>query len=206
MTSPTETIVIEPRILYFGTPVVLLSTLNEDGSTNLSVLSSAWALGQRVVLGIGTQGQALRNLERHPECVINLPSADLWAAVERLAPTTGRAEVPEAKRVMNYRYEHDKFALAGFTRVASEQVRPDRVLECPLQLEGQVVALHPPAHAQADAFRIVEVEVHRVHAHPEVVQPGTHHVDITRWQPLLYVFRHYFGTGAELGRNFRADT
>lgn len=26
---------IDPAILYFGTPVVLLSTLNEDGSTNL---------------------------------------------------------------------------------------------------------------------------------------------------------------------------
>lgn len=35
---------IEPSILYFGTPVVLLSTENEDGSFNLAPMSSAWAL------------------------------------------------------------------------------------------------------------------------------------------------------------------
>ena len=33
---------IEPAILYFGTPVVLISTLNEDGSPNLAPMSSAW--------------------------------------------------------------------------------------------------------------------------------------------------------------------
>jgi flavin reductase (DIM6/NTAB) family NADH-FMN oxidoreductase RutF len=33
--------VVEPRVLYFGTPVVLVSTSNEDGTANLSPMSSA---------------------------------------------------------------------------------------------------------------------------------------------------------------------
>jgi len=33
---------IEPSILYFGTPIALLSTLNADGSANLAPMSSAW--------------------------------------------------------------------------------------------------------------------------------------------------------------------
>ena len=45
----TPTIEINPPVLYFGTPVIILSTLNEDGSTNLSPLSSAWALGDREI-------------------------------------------------------------------------------------------------------------------------------------------------------------
>jgi hypothetical protein len=45
-----------------------------------------------------------------------------------------------------------------------------------------------------------------VHAHAEIVLEGTQHVDTARWGPLLYVFRHYFGTGDRLGRNFRAET
>lgn len=57
--------IIQPSILYYGTPVILLSTMNEDGSTNLSPLSSSWALGDSIVLGIGTEGKALENLERH---------------------------------------------------------------------------------------------------------------------------------------------
>jgi flavin reductase (DIM6/NTAB) family NADH-FMN oxidoreductase RutF len=35
----------EPSILYFGTPVALLSTLNKDGSANLAPMSSVWWLG-----------------------------------------------------------------------------------------------------------------------------------------------------------------
>jgi flavin reductase (DIM6/NTAB) family NADH-FMN oxidoreductase RutF len=38
---------IEPKILYFGTPVALISSLNEDGATNLAPMSSFWALGGR---------------------------------------------------------------------------------------------------------------------------------------------------------------
>jgi flavin reductase (DIM6/NTAB) family NADH-FMN oxidoreductase RutF len=32
---------IEPGILYFGTPVVLISTINPDGTANLAPMSSA---------------------------------------------------------------------------------------------------------------------------------------------------------------------
>lgn len=39
-------VTITPSILYFGTPVVLLSTENEDCSLNLAPMSSAWALGR----------------------------------------------------------------------------------------------------------------------------------------------------------------
>ena len=44
--------VTEPNILYFGTPVVLVSTLNEDGTANLAPISSAFWLGWRGVIGI----------------------------------------------------------------------------------------------------------------------------------------------------------
>ena len=43
---------IEPKILYFGTPVALISSQNEDGSTNLAPISSFWALGWTAMLGL----------------------------------------------------------------------------------------------------------------------------------------------------------
>src|SRR5919107_1949875 len=76
MTIPAH-VTIDPAILYFGTPVVLLSSLNEDGTTNLMPMSSVWWLGRRAVLGIGAKSQTALNLERHPEVVMNLVSADL---------------------------------------------------------------------------------------------------------------------------------
>ncbi|WP_424952696.1 flavin reductase family protein [Deinococcus sp.] len=205
MKQGDTSVTITPSILYFGTPVALISTLNTDGRTNLSVMSSAWALGDRVVLGLGADGQAVTNLERDGECVINLPSSELWARVERLAPTTGREDVPEHKRAMGYEYELDKFRRAGFTPLPSQTVRPERVSECPLQLEARVMAMHASALGQEQLFRIVETQVTRVHAHLNIVEPGTNHIDTKRWSPLLYVFRHYFGTGEALGKNFRAE-
>ncbi|BCJ38748.1 hypothetical protein Athai_62510 [Actinocatenispora thailandica] len=200
--SPGPHLTIEPNILYFGTPVVLLSTENADGTANLAPMSSAWALGRTVVLGLGAAGQTAVNLAQRPDLVINLPGPALWRAVERLAPLTGRDPVPAAK-AGQFRYEPAKFAAAGLTPAPAELVRPPRVAECPLQLEARAGRVRP---AQDESFVIVEADVLRVHAAAELVVPGTDHVDPARWQPLIYNFRHYFGLGAELGHTFRSET
>src|SRR6202165_5183399 len=113
---------IEPAILYFGTPIALISTLNPDGSPNIAPMSSAWWLGWSCMLGLGQMGQTSDNLIRTRECVINLPSEDLVTQVDRLALTTGKELVPEKKLQWGYRYESDKFDLAGFTPMDSESV------------------------------------------------------------------------------------
>ncbi|MFI6229608.1 flavin reductase family protein [Micromonospora echinospora] len=192
---------IQPRILYFGTPVALLSTENEDGSANLAPVSSAWALGWVVVLGLGAQGQTARNLRDRPDVVINLPASHQWTAVERLAPLTGRDPVPASKRA--FRYEPAKFAAAGLRPEPSQMVRPPRVADCPIQLEARATRINPAA---AGGFVIVEAEVCRVHADRRIVVPGTQHIDPAAWSPLIYNFRHYFGLGVELGQSFRSET
>jgi len=134
---------IEPTILYFGTPVALISTSNPDGSPNLAPMSSAWWLGWSCMLGLGQMGQTSDNLIRTRECVINLPSEDLVTQVDRLALTTGKNPVPEKKRQWGYHYEPDKFDLAGFTPMDSESVAPPRIRECPVQMEGIVHDFRP---------------------------------------------------------------
>ncbi|MGN6780410.1 MAG: flavin reductase family protein [Marmoricola sp.] len=197
---PTHT-VIKPKVLYFGTPVTVISSLNSDGTTNIAPISSSWYLGQTVVLGIGTDGQTLPNLGRERSCVINLPAAEHQQSVERLAPLTGCYPVPPVKRAQ-YRYEPDKFTAAGLTCTPSELVRPARVAEFPVHLEATVAAIHEPAD---DNFAIVEAHVVRVHVATDLVIPDTHYVDTNHWRPLMYVFRHYFELGRRRGRNFRAD-
>ncbi|WP_163509946.1 flavin reductase family protein [Fodinicola acaciae] len=203
-TSVEQHVRIEPSILYFGTPVALITTRNRDGSANIGPMSSAWALGDTVVLGWSTASQTMANIERERECVINLPSADLHRQVEALAPLTGANPVPDQK-TDKFRFERDKFGAAGLTPCDSETVRPPRIVECALQLEARVTAVHVPGGPDNGFFRIVETYVQRVHAHIGIVKAGTDHIDTRRWNPLLYVFRHYFGTGPELGRSFRAE-
>lgn len=199
---------IKPSVLYFATPVALLSSVNPDGRSNLSPISSVWALGDRLVMGLGLEGQAWANLQRCGDCVINLPDASLWPQVERMARTTGRADVPAGKQAMGYAYVADKFTLAGLQAGAADLVQAARVLDCPLQIEAR---LQPPgadelAAMQARGFAILEAQVLKVHAHASICVPDSQHIDTTAWQPLLYVFRHYFGTSAPRGANFRADT
>jgi flavin reductase (DIM6/NTAB) family NADH-FMN oxidoreductase RutF len=57
---------IEPQILYFGTPVALVASLNEDDSTNLAPISSFWALGWTMTLGLLDETKTAENLEATP--------------------------------------------------------------------------------------------------------------------------------------------
>lgn len=204
-----DTRVIHPSILYFGTPVVLITTRNEDGSTNITPMSSAWALADRVVIGLTGGGQGLANLQRERECVLNLASEDQYEAVERMAPTTGRDPVPAWKRAVGYRHEADKFALAGLHTASSLGVNAPRIAECPLQLEARLLlAIQRPLDAWRDdagGYVMAELEVLHVHAHDDVVVPGTQHVDPRQYQPLFYLFRHYVGRGQPLGKTFKAE-
>ena len=74
---------VDPAILYWGTPVVLLSTANTDGSANLAPMSSAWWLGWGCMLGLTESAHSVTNLRRTGECVLNLPSVDLADRVNR---------------------------------------------------------------------------------------------------------------------------
>src|SRR3984885_1205885 len=107
---------IQPKILYFGTPVAIVSSCNEDGSTNIAPISSFWALGWTMMLGLLDETKTAENLDRVPECVVNLPSPDMWQKVEALAPLTGKNPVPEIK-AKQFRFETDKFAAAQLTRL-----------------------------------------------------------------------------------------
>lgn len=200
---------IRPSVLYVGTPVALITSTNPDGSTNISPISSVWALFDRVVLGLTWSSRGRENLARARELVINFPSADLWRRVEAIARATGRSPVPSHKQRMGYRFDPDKFALSGLTEQKSALVGPPRIRECPLQFEAVVVAHHAPGAGwpedRPESFEIIEVKVVRVHAHPDIVIAGTNYIDTAAWQPLLYVFRHYFGLGPDLGRTFKAE-
>jgi flavin reductase (DIM6/NTAB) family NADH-FMN oxidoreductase RutF len=196
----TATTTITPSVFYFGTPVVLLTTLMPDGRTNITPISSAWALGSTYVLGLGCKSQGSRNLRETGELVINLPDASLADSVERIAATTGAKVVPPAKQD-RYRYEPDKWRLGGFTPAPSRLVAPDRIIECPVQLEARVSDAVP---FDDDAVA-VHVNVLHTHVHEDLVIDGTSYVDLDRWRPLYYTFRHYFAQGERLAVSFKAE-
>ncbi|MEU0314846.1 flavin reductase family protein [Nocardioides sp. NPDC006273] len=184
---------IDPAILYFGTPVVLLSTLNEDGTTNLMPMSSVFWLGRTAVLGVGASSQTALNVRDRPEIALNLPSVDLVSELDRLALTTGNAAMSAAKAERGYVHVSDKYAHAGLTAYGSDTVLPTSVAECPVHLEGTVTALH---HLGAPKLLAVEVGVTAVRVAPELRLAGhPNRIDPDRWRPLVMSFQHFYGLG-----------
>ena len=189
--------VVEPKIFYFGTPVVLISTLNEDGSANLAPMSSAWWLGQSCMLGMSRRSQTVQNLLRERECVLNLPSADLVGAVDRLALLTGRNPVPRFKEEQGYRYEADKFGVAMLTQEPSDVVRPPGVAECPVQLEAIVKNVH--TFEEPGFLASIEVNIVRSHIDEKILMFGEkNYIDPDKWNPLIMNFCEFYGLGEVL--------
>ncbi len=187
----------EPAILYFGTPVVVISTVNEDDSYNLAPMSSAFWLGWRCMLGLGSKAKTAQNLLRARQCVLNLPSVNQVAGVNRLALTTGSNPVPAYKQKKGYRYVPDKFGISGFTSIASETVAPPRILECPVQLEAVVESTHYIADddpAQSGGIVCFEVRIQRVHLEESILMDGEpNRVDPDKWRPLIMSFQKFYG-------------
>jgi flavin reductase (DIM6/NTAB) family NADH-FMN oxidoreductase RutF len=101
--------IISPAIHYWGTPVVLISTVGEDGSANIAPMSSAWWLADRCVLGLADISQTTMNLLRTKQCVLNLLSDDMGPHINAIARTTGTPDIPPAKQMLGYEYCKDKF-------------------------------------------------------------------------------------------------
>ncbi|MFI6042876.1 flavin reductase family protein [Nocardia sp. NPDC051321] len=188
--------VVDLKVLYFGTPVVLISTRNPDGTANLAPMSSAWWLGDQCMLGMNTASRTTQNLVRERECVLNLPSSVMAAAVDRLALLSGSPEMTPHKIEKGYRYEPDKFTAAGLSPLPAELVAAPRVAECPIQLECEVLSCEPfgiDTGCLAHTVRVL-----RAHVAEELIIPGTAHVDPVGWDPLIMKFCEFFGDGTQL--------
>jgi flavin reductase (DIM6/NTAB) family NADH-FMN oxidoreductase RutF len=193
---------IDPAILYFGTPVILISTLNEDGSYNLAPISSVFWLSWRCVIGIGTASKTAENILRTKECVINLPSEQQAGSVNKLALTTGRYPVPEYKQQRGYRYEPDKFKTAGFTPIDAATVQAPRVLECPVNMEAKLASVHYIADDNSELkgkIASIELKVTQVHVEENILMDGyRNRIDPDKWRPLIMSFQQFYGLSSRL--------
>lgn len=134
--TPTErhrwlTPIIAPR------PIAFVSSLSASGVGNLAPFSFFAMGGQRpqsvafcpIADRSGNPKDTLRNVRETGEFVINIVS-------RAMAEQVNQASAP-------YPFEVDEFDVTGFTRVASEIVKPPRVAEAPASLECRVFQLVP---------------------------------------------------------------
>ncbi|KAK3049683.1 hypothetical protein LTR09_009105 [Extremus antarcticus] len=191
-------VTVNPAILYWGTPVVLITTSNEDGSSNIGPVSSAFWLGHRCMLGLEHNSKTTINLRRTKECTLNLPSDEMIQQVNALAKTTGSEPVPDIKVALGYRYEKDKFGVAGLHEQASETVQPPRIRECPAQMEAVMVGEYEMMSSlpgEAKGFTLaIEVRVTRTYVLESLRLVGhENRIDPDKWRPMITNFQHLYG-------------
>ena len=200
--STPSTIAVDPAILYMGTPVVLISSLNENGTANLAPMSSAWWLGWGCMLGLNGSSKTVENILRTGQCVLNLPSEKQVSSVDRLALTTGSNPVPGNKAPMGFRHIEDKFGLAGLTPIDSDLVAPPRASECPVQLEAELATVHDFGVGNPrirSPMKAIEVRIVRVHAAESILrEDNKDRIDPAKWRPLIMSFREFYGLGGNL--------
>ncbi|KAJ6782803.1 hypothetical protein PWT90_09673 [Aphanocladium album] len=188
---------ISPAILYWGTPVALIASENEDGSSNISAISSAFWLLDRCVLGFGSGSKTPQNILRSGHCTVNLPEDTQIASVNALATTTGSPEPSASKISRGYRYVKDKWAVAGLTPQGSDVVRPPRIRECPVQMECELVDSHglmQELPAMAGALIVLELKVLRVHVLERLRMAGhVNRIDPDKWRPMIMSFQQLYG-------------
>ncbi len=186
----------EPEILYFGTPVVLISTCNEDGSFNVAPISSIFWLGWRCIIGISAASKTTHNIIRNKSCTLNMPSVNEASAVDRLALTTGSNPVPNGKKIKGYRFVKDKFGIANLTNVPSETITAPRIKECPVQMEAKLQSIHPIAEDdenQNGKIVIMEFRVLRVYLDQNILMKGfENRVNPDKWKPLIMSFQKFY--------------
>jgi flavin reductase (DIM6/NTAB) family NADH-FMN oxidoreductase RutF len=118
-------------------PIAFVSTVSADGVGNLAPFSF-FAMGGQNPQGVvfcptadrdGNPKDTLRNVQATGEFVVNIVSREM-------AERVNQASAP-------YPPDVDEFDVTGFTRVASDIVRPPRVAEAPAALECRVYQLVP---------------------------------------------------------------
>ena len=184
-----------PNMFYYGFPVVLLSTMDDKGRVNITPITCTFTLGTNAVIALVKLNQAYENIKAVPEAVFNLPTSQMWEQVEAIAPYTAKDPVP-AQKAAKYTHTDDKFALGGFTPLASEKVCPPRIAQCPIQAEAKVVNI-----IDRNGYVLVELEFVQVHAEDNLVMDGDK-INPLNWDPLIYNFKHYYSIGEHKGLNF----
>lgn len=144
-------------------PICLASTINQEGQVNLSPFSffNMFSSNPPIVIFSparrvrnNTTKHTLQNVLEVPEVVVNIVD---YAMVQQTSLSS-----------CEYESGVDEFEKSGFTKLASEIVKPPRVKESPVQLECKVLEVKPLG-TEGGAGNLVIAEVLTMHIKEDIL-------------------------------------
>ncbi|MBC7230757.1 MAG: flavin reductase family protein [Actinobacteria bacterium] len=170
-----------PSTLFLPKPVALISAAHA-GRDN--VMTAAWVNvvcmePPQVAVAVRESRFTHQLVQASGEFVVNVPSSDLWRAVDMCGMVSGR--------------DQDKFALAGLSRGRAAEVGAPLVEECPLNIECRVSASLP-----LGSHTLFVGLVLAVHLEEECMgEKGN--IDVEEFRPYVLNHREYWSMGRRLG-------
>ena len=189
---------LKKESFYYAAPVILMTTKDPiTNIDNITAISSSWTLGKSVVLGIGLVNQGYINLSAGSDLTLNLADETSYESVLKISRATGNSEIADWKKALNYSYSTDKFSLGHFTKMDGQTVSSARIKECPIQLECKMIHM-----TERKEIAIVECDIKNILVDESILHDDRH-IDVNKWQPLIYKFRAYTSTGKAFAKDSR---
>lgn len=149
-------------------PIAFASTIDANGVNNLSPFSffNVFSAAPPILIfsparngRTNTTKDTYNNVKNIPEVVINIVNMDILHQMSLSSSPFGS--------------DVDEFVKAGLTPIASDTVKPMRVLEAPVQFECKVLEVRELGD-QGGAGNLVICEVTKIHIHEEILaEDGT---------------------------------
>ena len=170
-----------PSTLFLPKPVALISSAHAG---RVNVMTAAWVNvvcmePPQVAVAVRESRLTHEIIQASGEFVVNVPSHDLWRAVDICGMVSGR--------------DQDKFALAGLTRERAAEVAAPMVAECPLSIECRVSASLP-----LGSHTLFVGMVLAVHLEEDCMgEKGS--IKVESFRPYVLNHREYWSMGRRLG-------
>ena len=177
--------------LVIPRPIALITSLGPEGIVNAAPFSFFNVLGDEPPICIvsiehrddGTLKDTARNIEASGEFVVNLVDE---AIAEQMHVCS-----------LEYPRETSEMDVAGFHAAPSHRVKPPRIAEAPVSLE---CTTH--TRIDMDTRLLVIGRIHWLHAHEDLVEPGTLRVRLENYHPIGRLFANRYTRTRE---QFAAD-
>lgn len=166
-------------------PIAFVSTIDEDGNDNLAPYSffNVFSSNPPVLIVSparrgrdNTTKHTLENARIQKQCVVNIVD---YAMVQQMSLSS--TEYPAGV---------SEFVKAGLTPIASEIVKPQRVMEAPVQMECEVFEIIPLGDG-GGAGNLMLCKVVRIHMHEHIFD-GDGRIDPVRIDQVARMGGHWY--------------
>jgi flavin reductase (DIM6/NTAB) family NADH-FMN oxidoreductase RutF len=174
-----------PSISLYPTPVILVTSVDDDGKPNIITLAWTGVLcSEPPQIGISmTPARYSHNLIRKSgQFVVNVPTSDILKEVDYCGSVSGR--------------KADKFKETGLTPIKANKVEPPVIKECPISMECMVKNI-----VQLGSHDLFVGEIVSVGSDEKLVQNG-HRQDLTEFKSIVFspLDDGYYSLGKLLGK------